>query len=292
MRIFNQLLSLKQHAFQSIIAPKCFAIVGRSMPIEASFDYPRVNDACLLKGTKIFLAVFPKSGSTYLASLLSNLTGTPLKGAVQLSGHNEQDICELRLRSLAGMDAIIQQHAKGTFNNVTLLKKYRIKPVVLVRNIYDAIVSNHDHFRSESDIVPMGYVHPEYWNMSEKEQLDFIIANMVPWYLNFYVSWRDASTTTKVLWLTYEDFFSDQITGVQKIMEFYGMQSNYIENDTKKSIESMPALGDRLTTNRLNVGKSGRGELLLSHEQKRMVSDIAKRWHLSDGCLEIIGIKS
>jgi len=53
----------------------------------------------------------------------------------------------------------------------------------------------------------MGYVHPEYWNMSGKEQFDFIIANMVPWYLNFYVSWRDASTTTKVLWLTYEDFF-------------------------------------------------------------------------------------
>ena len=262
------------------------------MITDVALDNPKISESRLSESNSIFLAVFPKSGSTYLASLISKLTGFTLRGAVQLSDHNEQDICELRLHYQAGRTAVIQQHAKGTVNNVQLLKKYKIKPVVLLRNIFDVIISNHDHFRLESDKVPMGYIHSEYWSMNETEQLDFIITNMVPWYLNFYVSWRDAAKDIPVHWLTYEQLFDNQTEAVGKIIEFYGLTSMFQPNDIAKAIDSMPKKGDRLTINRLNIGKSGRGEAILSKEQQLMVVAIARKWQLSDGCLEKIGLKS
>jgi hypothetical protein len=262
------------------------------MPYKVSMDFPKVNDARLLKGKILFFAVFPKSGSTYLSNLLSKLTGYSKENTVQLYGHNEQDICEARLRSLVGMNAVIQQHTKGTLNNTTLLRKYHIKPVVLVRNIFDVIVSISDHLESEDSKIPMGYVHPEYWNMSSEDKRNFIIVNMLPWYLDFYVSWRDESKTTEVLWLTYEELFENQATAIRKILKFYGMESKYSKNEINQSIELMPTSGSRVEVARLNIGKSGRGETLLTHEQKLMVVDIAKAWKLSDGSLEAIGIQS
>ncbi len=245
---------IKQNIKQKYIIPLCADILGGEMLTDVDMTSPHISAQRIKRGEVIFLAVFPKSGSTYLASLLSKITGFTLRGAVQLSDHNEQDISEIRLHYQAGRTAVIQQHAKGTHNNIQLLNKYGIKPVVLTRNIYDVIISNHDHFRSESDKVPMGYVHPEYWQMSQQEQLDFIITNMVPWYLNFYVSWRDAQSSIPVHWLTYETLFRDQEKAVSEIIDFYGLQGKVGASSIKAGIDAMPKKGDRIAINRINVG--------------------------------------
>lgn len=292
--MFGRINSLRLRAIQymglgenqkQLVNKNCFELVGRTMPTEFSVDYPQVNQALLNQGKIIFLAAFPKSGSTYISNLLSKLTGYPIQTAVQFFGHNEQDIFEIRLQSLIGLNAVIQQHAKGTLNNINLLSKYHIKPIFLVRNIYDVIVSLSDHTEKEDAKYPMGYIHPEYAGMSVDEKREFIIINVVPWYLDFYLSWRDASTEVEVLWLTYENFFADQLAGLKKIVEFYELGSHYTEATMKENIASMPSSG-----NRLNVGKAGRGEALLSHEQKQLVVRIARRWKLTDDCLSKIGI--
>jgi len=265
---------------------KCFEIVGKAMPTEFSIDYPQVDTSLLNHGTIMFLAAFPKSGSTYISNLLSRLTGYPLQTAVQFFVHNEQDIFEVRLQALIGLNAVIQQHAKGTLNNINLLKKYRIKPIFLVRNIYDVIVSLSDHTEKEDNKYPMGYIHPEYAIMSADEKREFLIVNVVPWYLDFYISWRDASAEMEVLWICYEDFFADQYTELKRIVKFYELESHFSAMTLRDSIISMPSSG-----NRLNVGQVGRGAASLSHEQKQMIVDIAKRWKLTDNCLSRIGIQ-
>ena len=49
-------------------------------------------------GEHLLVACFPKSGSTYLSRLLSDVTGYPLRGFVQCYGHNEQDLFEVAIR--------------------------------------------------------------------------------------------------------------------------------------------------------------------------------------------------
>ena len=63
---------------------------------------------------------------------------------------------------------------------------------VLLRNIFDVVVSTNDHFRNEDDRGPSVYIHPEFHRMSEDEKFDFLIANCLPWYFSFFASWRDA----------------------------------------------------------------------------------------------------
>ena len=265
---------------------KHFEIVGRTMPTELSINYPQVDTSLLKSGTIMFIAAFPKSGSTYITNLLSKLTGYPLQTTVQFFGHNEQDVFEVRLQGLIGLNAIIQQHAKGTLNNINLMRKYSIKPIFLTRNIYDVIVSLSDHTEKEDSKYPMGYIHPEYAEMNVDEKREFLIVNVIPWYLDFYISWRDASTEMEVLWISYENFFADQPAELKKIMKFYGLESDYTEKNLKDSIATMPNSG-----NRLNIGKTGRGEALLSHEQKQLIINIARRWKLTDNCLSRIGIQ-
>jgi Sulfotransferase domain len=264
----------------------CFEIVGRTMPFEFSIDYPEVDTSALKHGKIMFIACFPKSGSTYLSNLLSKLMGYPISSAVQFFGHNEQDIFETRLQGLIGLNAVIQQHAKGTLNNINLMKKYGIKPIVLVRNIYDVIISLSDHTEKESSIYPMGYIHPEYAEMSVNEKREFLIMNVVPWYLDFYLSWRDTSTKMEVQWISYESFFANQFAEMQKIIKFYQLESHCTETTLRGGIAAMSTSG-----NRLNVGKVGRGETALTDEQKQLIISIARRWKLTDNCLSRIGIE-
>src|SRR5438552_7435823 len=88
----------------------------------------------------LLIACFPKSGSTYLAKTLSAITGLPTRHACATFGNNDQDICERKLRGLSRR-SVIQQHVKGTNNNVALMKHYGVRPIVLVRDIYDTIIS-------------------------------------------------------------------------------------------------------------------------------------------------------
>ena len=139
----------------------------------------------------IYLACFPKSGSTFLNQFLCSLlkwervSGAP----VSMGGaHNEQNILESRLKIIVGGNVVVQQHTKGTLRNVQLMKKYNISPTVLVRNIFDIVVSVHDHIENEDDKGPAVYIHPEYHQMTFTEKIDFLIFNALPWYFSFFVS--------------------------------------------------------------------------------------------------------
>ena len=114
---------------------------------------------------------------------------------------------------------------------------------------------------------------------------------MVPWYLNFYVSWRDAQSSIPVHWLTYETLFRDQEKAVSEIIDFYGLEGKVGASSIKAGIDAMPKKGDRIAINRLNVGVSGRGETLLSDNQKAIeyaknAADFIQKNNRIEVCLE------
>ncbi len=57
-------------------------------------------------------------------------------------------MCARKLRCLRER-AVVQQHVKGTQDNVRLMKEYAIRPIVNVRNIFDVILSLQDHWERE-----------------------------------------------------------------------------------------------------------------------------------------------
>jgi hypothetical protein len=233
----------------------------------------------------VFVACFPKSGSTYLCRLLAHITGMRKK-TIQRAGPGsaywEQDICATKLQKLHFVPSVVHQHVKGTPPNVHLLEEYGILPIVQTRHVADAILSLHDHIERESAAIPVAYIPREYAAMDRGERLDFLINATMPWYLAFYVSWKEASQSSRCLWTSYEELFADQVCEVSRIATFCGLSVSMEE--IRDAIASM----DRIHT-RKNVGVSGRGRQL-SDKHKRLVNSHASAWKLQQDDLQRLGL--
>jgi hypothetical protein len=196
--------------------------------------------------------------------------------------HNEQDVHEYALEEFTRRSSVTQQHARGTDNNVALLKKFNIKPVVLVRDLFDVTVSLLDHIDGGRHRMPTGYVHKEYWKLTRDERLLYLIRVHLPWYFNFFVSWREATGQLPVLWLTYEELFADQLAAVTRVLEFYGLPV-----DRERISAAIAATAAKPT--RFNVGVSGRGQGLTEHH-KRAILELAEVWGIDKSEMRTIGI--
>lgn len=232
--------------------------------------------------TNILVACFPKSGSTYLCGLLAEITKFPQLGLVQFYGQNEQDLFEPAVKVLRTTDSVTQQHVKATNFNVQLMQQYGLRPVVLVRNIFDVILSVHDHYERECHLGPLGYIHHEYRSMNFEERMWFLIHVHLPWYFNFFASWRQETPSLRPMWMSYEQFFTDQSGWARRILEFYGL--SVTDTEIERALAAMPG---RFT--RLNVGKSGRGAALpLRHREA--ILRLAMAWRIDRADMHLIGL--
>jgi hypothetical protein len=228
------------------------------------------------------IACFQKSGSTYLVNIVNIITGFRLVKLVDKYGNNEQDLYQNQLRSKNPIDYICQQHVKGTENNIRLIKKYGIYPVVHVRNIQDVVFSLRDHFEREDHKTPTGYVHREYFDMSDEDKLMYLIRIHLPWYLNFYISWLEASKTVSCLWTSYEELFIDQVGTISKILSFFSFPYTEIQ-----IVNAIQIVKERNT--RLNIGKTGRG-FNLPEPHKEEIEKLANVWKIDRSLWKNIGL--
>src|SRR5438132_2190295 len=95
-------------------------------------------------GQHLFIACVPKSASTFLKNLLVNLTGYRDLFTVYAAGQSEHEIYLPTLRDSAELDTVTQQHCRASDANVHLMQAFGIRPVVLVRNIFDSVMSLFD----------------------------------------------------------------------------------------------------------------------------------------------------
>jgi Sulfotransferase domain len=230
----------------------------------------------------IFLACFPKSGSTFLSTALQGLTGYSAYSAAEEYGHNEQDISRRKLRR-ARRTSIIQQHAKGSKNNLNILRQYSMRPIVHVRNLFDVVISLHDHLFGEDHCVPTGYVHREFWRLSQREQFDYLIHVHLPWYFNFLVSWHEAQRHFSLIMTSYEELFADPPGTLRRLADFYGF-----DVDDAAIERALHYVSHQHT--RFNKGVTGRGRELLTSAQCDAIRSLAKVWGVDQQVTRSVGI--
>ena len=230
----------------------------------------------------LVIACFTRSGSTYMRRALSGITGFKGRMLCDAIRGNEQEISVHRLRAIR-QRSVVQQHFKATTYNVGLLKTYGLRPVVNYRNIFDCIVSLHDYYGNDSFEGQTGFVHPEYWAWDFDTRIDYLIKIHVPWYFNFYMSWRDAKQQMDTLTMTYERFFADRVGCLQEMLEFWGLSA---------PISKIEATLEILTPEDtvLNKGRSGRGDELLKDRHKEAVYDLAKIWQIDLEEMALMGL--
>jgi hypothetical protein len=229
---------------------------------------------------KILIACFPKSGSTFLCTLISNLPKFSLQSFVPAFDRREQELCETLLQRLDGVERpVAQHHVRASAPTLRLIDKYEITPIVLVRNIYDAAVSVADHLANESPISPMAYFDERITHRPLGERIKATIDLAIPWYINFYVSWSYARPNAIV---TYEDL----ILGGPERQASY-LRSIGVETD----INEVAAVYEKLRgqDTRFNVGRPGRGAEFVDNYCRKHVERLAS--YYPDVDFSLIGIK-
>ena len=106
------------------------------------------------KRDHLFVACMPKSGSTFLANALSELTGYRYVNLAYAYERSEQNLYLPKLIDSFSFGSVTHLHVRATESTIDLMKMFSIRPVILVRNIFDIVVSIRDHMFNEGFEFP------------------------------------------------------------------------------------------------------------------------------------------
>jgi hypothetical protein len=219
----------------------------------------------------IVIACMPKSGSTFLLNTLSKLTGFKTYFPTYGGYRNEQNLYLPSLIEIYEKKTVCQLHLKATEANLKLIEKFSIKPIILVRNIFDVVISLRDHLYREDTRGPSVWVNDEFFKLDETLQIDFIIELAIPWYINFYVSWFSATKEGIVnpIWLTYEELTANPQSTLRLIMDSYNIKKSDEEIEN-----TLQQVGRKKV--RFNKGVLGRGYQTLTEVQIQRIRDFTR----------------
>lgn len=227
---------------------------------------------------RVLVACFPKSGSTFLANVIGGLPEFKVESYVPDHERREQELCDTAIGKCTGLHQVAQLHVRASWSTLHLIDKWNINTIVLVRNIYDAIVSLTDHIARESPAFPHAWFNETTAALPFERRLAAVVELAGPWFFNFYVSWWFGRPEAIV---RYEDLV---LGGPKRQAEF--LVSRGIATCAEDVAASLARI-DPVTT-RLNVGKAGRGGTLLSPEQREWIANLTR--HYSDVDFTPIGL--
>lgn len=222
-------------------------------------------------GDYLLVACMPKSGSTFLTNVVAELSGYSKNSLTYAYMQSEQDLYLPKLIDAWSYPCVTQQHVRATAANLDLIRRFSIRPMVLLRNVFDVVVSLRDHIHRESEQNPIFYTPAGFFDMDEARQFDCIIELGIPWYLGFIASWNDAQQNAGIdlLQVTYEDLIADKPGVIADVMQHFGLPR------TSDEIATVLERIDGQGRNRLNKGVAGRGIESLTSEQRGRIEEMA-----------------
>ena len=238
----------------------------------------RLNDLSVAKqvardtpGKRTCVFCLPKSGSSFTQSAISAALASSF---IHLTSHahdfsalgmngREQELDELAIlyaifRTRGSF--VAQHHTRSTPFLCEQLRYFGIQPVVMVRNVFDVIVSADEMFRSwrqtgtdwtrDHFTLPVDYEHRD-----TADRLAVLASSLGVWAINFYLSWRRCEQAKLVspLWLSYEEDVTNKEVFKQRVAGYLGMNE-----EQSKRLAAYVANPD-VEKSRLNVGTVGRG---------------------------------
>ena len=214
--------------------------------------------------SRILIACMPKSGSTFLLQLVCALPDFA-RGRFILPpvGRRDPELDEACLQNLGRGPCVAHLHIRNTERTTELYRKYRLKPVVLVRSLPDVVFSLRDHIKSQCSIWQMFHTDVHHAALDDATLEAMIVRLAAPWYVNFYMGWRAA---TDALLISYEELTADPKGVLRQIVDFAGAAVD------DRAIAWAVAEVQEKRESRFNVGVAGRGAKLRPELLRELVA--------------------
>ncbi len=214
----------------------------------------------------------PKSASTFLMQKLIQATADqPNVGHLKclpIAHNRAQAVCPFTIAESIGDHPLHHVmiarhvHAAATTDLLDMISENHLV-VVQTRPVFDTVISAIDHL-NQQPISPFCINGEEIWpTLSESAKIDYLTLTYVPWHVQFIQSWDRAAEHSNIKWASYQDVVDNPDKIVSEILAFHG-------------IHSAPEPSMPLGNIRFNVGRSGRGQELLSPQQKPNISSIVE----------------
>ena len=225
-------------------------------------------------GTNLFIASMWRSGSIHIANTMARLLNFRSASTTGFHGEGSE---QQNINYVSGGilfpygRQVFLQHVWASTLNTSMLSSYNIRPVVVMRNISDIIVSLKEHIDNlEIPVIP-GIEIPGRWTvLDDHAKFDWLATHVFPWLMQFYWTWQ--RTGIDKMFIRYEDFYADQVAGCKKIAEWLELP---LPDDA--IIKSACGVDDNFVT-----GKSGRGNQLIPQElldrMKELTEKEIKAW--------------
>lgn len=234
-------------------------------------------------GHHILVACMPKSGSSFLNAALCAVTRWPELPLSYAYMQNEQELHLPYLLSRLEYNTVTQQHCRATDPNVQILEAFGIRPVVLVRNLFDVVLSLADFY--DGGAIINTFFAPRWGKLTAEHKYDLIIDHMMPWYISFFASWADVMRAGRLdcKLVTYDAMIDDKPGMLAAILAHQCLSKSAAECTAAVTAVDGAAAGTRL-----NKGVGGRGVAALSDAQKERIRRLAS--YYSDIDFSVVGL--
>ncbi|MGD9921901.1 MAG: hypothetical protein AB7V13_10690 [Pseudorhodoplanes sp.] len=238
-------------------------LLTKAADLDALCERPEVRTAIDGFSTSYLLVALPKSSSTYSTQALARILDAEVyKDIVTQDRFTPKDLSVAGIVNVRDKVTISQVHLVASGANLRMLQHFRLPIAILLRNLFDVVVSLRDHMNGNqyfsSILIPNAYD-----TLPDEDKLDYIIDTAVPWMITFYVSWVQAISRRDVdtEFVFYEDMVSDPTGFFRRICARFGRTVS--EADVRTALDCV----EKSAVTRYNIGKPGRGMLELSAAQ-------------------------
>ncbi len=190
-------------------------------------------------------------------------------GSIGDEGHRIDPSTADALFPLGGF--MFQCHAKASPGNLPILQRHNIRPIIVTRNIFDSLVSVQKRFDEATETGWLGNPMQGWKALPDRQKWRWLAYNVSPWMISFYVSWFKADI--EKLFVSYEDHFRDQVSGIRRILDHTGISELGSVSD-----EDIKSVTGRMDGNFSGSGISGRGKREVPAEWQDMIRDQARAW--------------
>jgi hypothetical protein len=209
------------------------------------------------------LVALPKSSSTYCTEVLAKILDAAVhKDIVTQDRRTPKDLSVAGIVNGRDRLTLSQVHLTATGANLRLLRVFHIEIAILLRNLFDVVVSLRDHM-DDSPYFSSILMPNAYAALGDADKLDYIIDTAVPWAITFYASWAQAIARGDADggFVHYEDMVREPVRF------FRGLSAQLCRGISDATIEQCLAKVGKSEAMRFNVGRAGRGQEELSAAQ-------------------------
>ncbi len=227
------------------------------------------------KKKNILLCAQPKSAGLYFTELFSQVFS--YRNFRIGFNHRGGSIYFPRAMSLkfCNRNTISHCHNDPDPNTLNIISNLNLKPIVLTRNLPDALVSRRDMLVKDKwafNICSRNAIN-KFLQADNEYQMDLIIDLFAASYINFMSSWFELKKdkSLNILFISYKEINQNKIGLLKKTAKWLG--ENFNQKHSQIIIDKLNAEGGI----NFNIGKIGRGQTYLNQKQIQRLKELTRK---------------